>query len=102
MPAWPSYPGSDSRTTFIPIRLQFLPVERTKLALLRAISDALAGGTGLVPADLVAGRNKARDLLAVASDRHFLSVLDEIQQVAELVLRFEGAKFRHVSLVQTS
>jgi hypothetical protein len=74
----------------------------TKLALLRAGADTLEGSAGLVPFDVMPGRNKARDFLAVTGNRHFFAVLDQVEQVTEFVLRLESTEFMHAISLQSS
>ena len=47
-----------------------------ELALLRAGADTLEGSAGLAPVDVMPGRNKARDFLAMTGNRHFFAALD--------------------------
>jgi hypothetical protein len=64
-----------------------------------AFAHALQGGMGLVAA---AGRPRgyqARDFLAVARNGDLFALLDEVEQLAELVLGFEGADLAHVNLL---
>jgi hypothetical protein len=42
-------------------------------------------------------RHQARDLLAMAGDYHLFALLYEVEQLAELILRLEGANFAHES-----
>jgi hypothetical protein len=65
----------------------------TELTLLRTGADTLKGGAGLVPVDVLSRRNKARDFSAVTGNRHFLAVLDQVEQVTESVLCLESAEF---------
>jgi hypothetical protein len=44
--------------------------------------------------------HQASDLLAVAGDRHFLAALDQVEQLAEFVLRLERADLSHGSFLE--
>jgi hypothetical protein len=43
----------------------------------------------------LAGRHQTRDLLTVARNRDLFTLLDEVEQLAELVLGFKGADLPH-------
>jgi hypothetical protein len=75
--------------------LPFVPIEATKLALLGPRAHALQGFAGLIAAAYRSGRHQARDFLPVARDRDLFALLDEVEQLAELVLGFEGTDLAH-------
>jgi hypothetical protein len=62
----------------------------TEFALLRAGADTLESSAGLVPVDVLPGRNKARDFPAMTGNRYLLAVLNQVEQVTEFVLRLES------------
>jgi len=75
----------------IPVRFPLGPVEGAKLALLGALADSTQGGVRLLPASGGARWHQARDLLPMPGDYYLFALLDQVKQMAELVLRLEGA-----------
>jgi hypothetical protein len=75
----------------IPVRFPLGPVERAKLALLGALADSTQGGVRLLPASGGARWHQTRDLLPMPSDYYLFALLDQVKQMAELILRLEGA-----------
>ena len=56
----------------------------------------------LIPPPPRPSGNKSGDVFAAPRDCYFLALLDEIEQMAELVLCLEGADDRHVSSLKLS
>jgi hypothetical protein len=95
MQAWPSDQGRGSPASFIAIGFPFGPVEVTEFQLLGTVTDALDRGAEFFPVDMPIRGNDARDFLAVTGDDQFLTVLDDIEQLAKLIFCLEGAEGFH-------
>src|ERR1700730_14442275 len=89
--ASPNCRAQGSWATLIPVRFPLGPVEGAKLALLGALADSTQGGVRLLPASGGARGHQARDLLPMPGDYYPFALLDQVKQMAELVLRLEGA-----------
>src|ERR1700738_2405613 len=83
------------RPAFLPVRFSLAPLEGHEFELLRALADAAYGGSCLVAVEGLFWRHQACHLLAVSRNDDLLTALDQVEQLAELVLCFEGADLTH-------
>src|ERR1700730_4966587 len=86
-------PGS--RPAVVTVGFPLSPLEGTELQLLRALPDAPYGGPRLVAVEGLRWRHQARHRFAVSRNDDLLTALDQVEQLAELVLRLEGADLSH-------
>src|SRR5262249_17126499 len=96
-PGSPSCRAPSSLATFVTVGFPFVPIEATELALFGPRAHALQGFAGLVATAHRSCRHQTRDFLPVARDRDLFALLDEVEQLAELVLGFEGTDLAHRS-----
>src|SRR5438552_946472 len=95
MRARPSCRAPGSRSAVVAVRFPLSPFEGPELQLLRALADATYGGARLVAIEGLFWRHESRHLLAVSRNDDLLTALDEVEKLAQLVLRLEGPDLTH-------
>src|ERR1700722_10950584 len=91
----PSCRVPNSRATFISVGFPFVPIKTAELAGFSSLPHALQRCVGPGAVALGPRGHQPGDFLAVARNHDLLALLDEGEQLAELVLGFEGTNLAH-------